>query len=120
MHRDFTQLSWSSQLEEDLRRIVRLAVFEDLDRGQDWTTISLVPEAAQAAASIVARKAGVIAGLAGVGVVFDEMEIEAVLHPLVQDGDKVAAGALLAKIRGAARARLTRGRAISDTSGHLP
>ena len=35
MNRDFTQLAWSRQLEEDVRRIVRLAVFEDLDRGQD-------------------------------------------------------------------------------------
>src|SRR6185295_1436548 len=101
MTRDFTQLAWSSQLEEDLRRIVRLAVFEDLDRGQDWTTIALVPEEIQAAASIVARQAGVIAGLAGAGVVLDEMEIEAQVHPLVQDGDAVAAGAVLATISGA-------------------
>src|SRR5438445_11149567 len=103
MPRDFTQLAWSSQLEEDLRRIVRLAVFEDLDRGQDWTTISLVPEEAQAAANIVARKAGVIAGLAAIAFVLDEMEIDAQFHPLVQDGDGVAAAAVLATISGAAR-----------------
>jgi nicotinate-nucleotide pyrophosphorylase (carboxylating) len=119
MHRDFAQLSWSSQLEEDLRRIVRLAVFEDLDRGQDWTTISLVPEEAQAAANIVARKAGVIAGLAGIGVILDEMEIEAQLHPLVQDGDKVASGAVLAKISGPARDLLTSERTILNLLGRL-
>src|SRR4051812_45330311 len=119
MYRDFTQLSWSSQLEEDLRRIVRLAVFEDLDRGQDWTTISLVPEEAQATANIVARKAGVISGLAGISVVFDEMEIEAELHQLVQDGDKFAPGAVLAKISGAARDLLTSERLILNLLGRL-
>src|SRR5262245_42287937 len=107
MNRDFTQLSWNSQLEEDLRRIVRLAVYEDLDRGQDWTTISLVPEEAQASASLVARQAGVIAGLKAIGVVLDEMEIEAQLHRQVQDGDSVVTGAAIATISGAARDLLT-------------
>src|SRR5262249_40444393 len=74
---------------------------------------------AQAAASIVARKAGVIAGLAGVGVILDEMEIEAQLHQLIQDGDQVAAGAVLAKISGAARDLLTSERTILNFLGRL-
>ena len=49
---------------------------------------------------IVARKSGVIAGLAAVAVVLDEMEIEVQFHSLVQDGDAVAAGAVLATISG--------------------
>ena len=64
MNRDFTQLAWSPQIEEDCRRLVRLAVFEDLDRGRTGRRSALVPEGATAAANIVARKAGVIAGLA--------------------------------------------------------
>src|SRR4029079_1976847 len=108
----FTHLGWSPQVEEDLRRIVRLAVFEDLDRGQDWTTVSLVPEEERATANLVARKAGLIAGLPAVAVVLDEMEIEAQFHQLVQDGDVVAAGAIIATIAGAARDLLTSERLI--------
>jgi nicotinate-nucleotide pyrophosphorylase (carboxylating) len=119
MNSDFTQLAWSDQIEEDLRRIVRLAVFEELDRGQDWTTVSLVPEGPQAAANIVARGAGVIAGLAGIGVVLDEMDIEADFQRLVQDGDAVAAGAVLATISGAARDLLTSERIILNLLGRL-
>lgn len=119
MHRDFTQLEWSSQIEEDLRRIVRLAVFEDLDRGHDWTTVSLVPENATAAAHIVARKAGVIAGLKAVAAIFDEMEIDAEVHPLVNDGDAVAAGAVLANISGPARDLLTSERIVLNVVGRL-
>jgi nicotinate-nucleotide pyrophosphorylase (carboxylating) len=119
MNRDFKQLAWSSQLEEDLRRIVRLAVFEELDRGQDWTTVSLVPEDSQAAANIVARKAGVIAGLQAVGVVLDEMEIEAQFHPLVQDADAVVANTVIATIAGPARDLLTSERTILNLLGRL-
>jgi nicotinate-nucleotide pyrophosphorylase (carboxylating) len=119
MSREFTQLSWSPRIEEDLRRIVRLAVHEELDRGQDWTTISLVPEDAQAAANIVARKAGVIAGVPALGVVLDEMDIEAQYHPLIQDGDAVAAGAIVATFAGAARDLLTSERTILNLLGRL-
>src|SRR5438132_2371174 len=98
MNRDFTQLAWSPQIEEDLRRLVRLAVFEDLDRGQDWTTICLVPEEARAAANVVVRRAGIIAGLPAIGVVLDEMEIQADVHLLFQDGDAVSAGTIVARI----------------------
>jgi len=107
MDRDFTQLSWSPQIAEDLRRLIRLAVYEDLDRGQDWTTVSLVPEEATATAHIVARKPGVIAGIPAVPIVLDEMEIEAEYHPLVKDGDSVPAGALIARLAGTARDLLT-------------
>ena len=55
---DFSQISWSPQVEEDCRRIVRLAVFEDLDRGYDWTTVALAPEGATASAQVVAREGG--------------------------------------------------------------
>src|SRR5437763_621336 len=119
MNRDFTQLAWSNLVEEDLRRIVRLAVFEDLDRGQDWTTICLVPEEAAASANIVARKPGIIAGIPAVPVVLDEMEIEAEYHPLVQDGDAVAAGAIVATLSASARDLLTSERTILNILGRL-
>lgn len=119
MKRDFAQLEWSSQIDEDLRRLVRLAVFEDLDRGHDWTTVSLVPEHVTAAAHIAARQAGVIAGLRAVPVIFDEMEIDAEFHPQVADGDAVAAGAVLAQISGQARDLLTSERIILNVLGRL-
>jgi nicotinate-nucleotide pyrophosphorylase (carboxylating) len=119
MNRDFQQHEWSPRVAEDLRRIVRLAVFEDLDRGQDWTTISLVPEEAVASANIVARKAGVIAGIPAVPLILDEMEIEAEYHPQVQDGNAVAAGAIVATLSGPARDLLTSERTILNVLGRL-
>src|SRR5262245_19046115 len=117
--RNFTQVSWSPQVEEDLRRIVRLAVFEDLDRGQDWTTVCLVSDEAKAAAKIIVRKAGVVAGLIALGVILDEMEIDADYCPLAQDGDAVAAGTCVATIAGPARGLLTSERTILNVLGRL-
>src|SRR5262245_39435517 len=119
MNRDFTQLAWSSQLAEDVRRLTRLAVFEDLDRGQDWTTVCLVPEAARAAANVVARQAGVMAGLAAIPTLLDEMEIEAEFRSLASDGDAVAAGMVVATIAGQARDLLTSERTILNLLGRL-
>lgn len=117
--RDFDQLTWSKLLEEDLRRLVRLAVLEDLDRGQDWTTVCLVPEGARAAANVVARQAGVVAGLPAIGTILDEMDIEAELHLLAADGDAVSGGAVVATLAGAARDLLTSERTILNLLGRL-
>lgn len=119
MSRVFTQLAWSPQIAEDLRRLVRLAVLEDLDRGQDWTTVSLVPEAATASANVAARKPGVISGLAAIPIILDEMEIQAECHLKVQDGDAVPAGAILATLSGNARDLLTSERIILNLLGRL-
>jgi nicotinate-nucleotide pyrophosphorylase (carboxylating) len=119
MKRDFTQLTWSPQLADDVRRLTRLAVFEDLDRGQDWTTVCLVGEASKAAANIVARQAGVMAGLAAIPALLDEMEIEAELRLLAADGDAVPARTTVATIAGSARDLLTSERTILNLLGRL-
>ncbi|HEX5105414.1 MAG TPA: carboxylating nicotinate-nucleotide diphosphorylase [Pirellulaceae bacterium] len=119
MSKEFRQLAWSSDLEEDCRRIVRLAVYEDLDRGYDWTTICLVPEEAQAAASVVVRQPGVIAGLDAAPVVLDEMDIAAEFQLQSQDGDVVEAGTVVATIAGPARDLLTSERALLNLIGRL-
>ena len=119
MERDFVQLAWSAQVEEDCRRIVRLAVFEDLDRGYDWTTVALVPEGAGAAADVVARQAGVIAGLQAARVTLDEMDIPGQWQPRVSDGEHVAAGTVIATISGSARDLLTSERTILNLIGRM-
>lgn len=116
---EFTQLEWSPRLEEDVRRLVRLAVEEDLDAGQDWTTVALVPPRAAAAAQVVARQAGVVAGLPALAVVLEEMEIAAQVELLAQDGQAVAAGQPLAVLRGSARDLMTSERTLLNLLGRL-
>ena len=67
MPHEYRQIEWDAELEDDCRHIVRLAIREDLGRLYDWTTVALVPEAAQGKAAIlraVRRRRGGIAGRA--------------------------------------------------------
>jgi nicotinate-nucleotide pyrophosphorylase (carboxylating) len=119
MQRDFSQLEWSASVEEDCRRIVRLAVAEDFDRGYDWTTVSLVEQGIAATAEVVARQGGVIAGLEAARTALDEMEIEAQWLPAVRDGAAVNAGTVIATIQGSARDLLSSERILLNLIGRL-
>jgi nicotinate-nucleotide pyrophosphorylase (carboxylating) len=119
LNRDFVQLSWNETLEADTRRIVRLAVYEDLDAGHDWTTVALVPQGVTAAAEVAARQPGVIAGLESARVALDEMDLSAEWQPLVPDGAVVERGAKIAVIRGDARELLTSERIVLNLIGRL-
>ncbi len=90
--KEHAQTSWNEQLAADMRQLVRLAVDEDLEGGQDWTTVALVPEAKSARAFVVARVDGVIAGLAAGNTVLDEMDCRATFQPFAADGDAYYAG----------------------------
>jgi nicotinate-nucleotide pyrophosphorylase (carboxylating) len=119
MMKDYRQLTWDADVEHDCRQIVRLAILEDLERGQDWTTVSLASEAAQAAANVVARKPGVIAGIEAARIVLEEMEIAAAWEPHVLDGAHVERGTIVARLQGPARGLLTAERTLLNMMGRM-
>lgn len=119
MKREFSQIQWDAQLEDDCRQLIRLAVREDLDRGYDCATLALVPEDATGRAAIVVRQAGVIAGLPAARLVLDEMEISAAWTTHVHDGSFVDPQTTVAEIAGAARDLLTSERLILNLLGRL-
>ncbi len=125
MAKEFQQTEWDEQVVEDCRRLIRLAVLEDLDRGHDWTTVSLVPREAEGRAALVARKAGVIAGLVAMPIIIDEMDRKMQFEAAVQDGKNVAdgtaveQGAKLGMVSGPARSLLTAERLFLNFVGRL-
>lgn len=119
MPKEFDQLEWNAAIEDDLRQLVRLAVREDLDRQQDWTTVALVSPDRQGRAAVVAREAGVMAGLRALPIVIDEMQAAIEFHAHAKDGDEVAAGAVVAELAGGARDLLTCERPLLNLLGRL-
>jgi nicotinate-nucleotide pyrophosphorylase (carboxylating) len=117
--KDYRQIVWDAQLEDDCRQLVRLSIREDLDRLYDWTTVALVPERARGRATVVARSAGVVAGLPAAKLTLAEFDSELVWAPLVADGDRVEAGAHLATLAGSARNMLTAERTLLNMLGRL-
>ncbi|MEM7316841.1 MAG: carboxylating nicotinate-nucleotide diphosphorylase, partial [Planctomycetota bacterium] len=106
-------------VEHELRQIVRLAVAEDIGRLQDWTTVALVRESEKAAAYIVTREPGIIAGLPAGPAVLKEMDCEVEFVKLIEDGDRVEPLQRIAEIRGSARDMLTSERIILNLIGRL-
>ncbi|MEJ2217709.1 MAG: carboxylating nicotinate-nucleotide diphosphorylase [Gemmatimonadota bacterium] len=101
-----------------LRRYARRALTEDLGRG-DVTTDLLVGAGARARARIVARAAGVVAGVGLAREVFRVRDDALTATPHAQDGDRVAAGAVLLVVEGSARAILSAERVALNYLGRL-
>lgn len=119
MERDFRQIEWDDALDDDCRQLVRLAVREDLEREQDWTTLALAPAERTGTAAIVARQPGVAAGMRAVAAAIDEMGAVLSLEMVVADGDRVEAGACLGRLRGNVRDLLTCERILLNMLGRL-
>ncbi len=119
MSADFATVQWDAQLERDCRDLVRLALREDLCWQEDWTTTAIVDVDRQGAADVVARQAGVVAGLKSVAIVLAEGRAHATFKPSLADGDVVEPGATLGRIEGAARDLLTCERTILNLLSRL-
>jgi nicotinate-nucleotide pyrophosphorylase (carboxylating) len=119
MPADFTQLDWNNAIEDDLRQIVRIAVREDLERQQDWTTLALVGPDEQGRAAVVVRRAGIVAGLRALPILIDEMHAAIEVECTAADGQEVAAGTVVAELAGSARDLLVCERPLLNLLGHL-
>jgi nicotinate-nucleotide pyrophosphorylase (carboxylating) len=117
--KDFQQLDWNAELEDDLRQLVRLAVREDLGRQNDWTTVALVDPETQGRAAIVAREPGVIAGMQAAPVLINEMQAAIDWRAHAKDGDEIERGTCVAEISGTARDMLTCERPLLNLLGRL-
>lgn len=119
MLREFRQSRWDHFVEEDCRALVRLAVREDLERQQDWTTVATVPRERRGAANIVLREPGVVAGIPALAVVVDEMQAQIRIRTQVTDGAQVPARTPLARLEGNVRDLLTCERTLLNLLGRL-
>ena len=98
---------------------VTRALAEDLGRAGDVTSIATIPETTSARAIVVARTAGVIAGLPLVAATFRKLAPETEIAAKQRDGAHVAAKTALMTVAGPARAVLAAERVAINFLGHL-
>ena len=77
---------------DEIRRVVRAALAEDLGSG-DVTTLATVPEECRVTALMVAREPLVVAGLELAETAFLDLCPQANIKRAAQDGGRVPAGA---------------------------
>ena len=99
--------------------LVRRALAEDLAGGVDVTSAATVPADQIAVGDLVARAAGVVAGLPVAAAVFAAVDPRVVVEPAARDGDRVGSGAVLATVTGPTRSLLTAERTALNLLCHL-
>ncbi|MEH6676287.1 carboxylating nicotinate-nucleotide diphosphorylase [Phenylobacterium sp.] len=99
--------------------VVRAALAEDLGRAGDVTAMACIDADARLSVAFVARKPGVAAGLACARLALVALDPEARFETLVADGAPLAAGSVLARAQGNARAILSAERTGLNLLGRL-
>ncbi len=98
---------------------VRAALAEDLGRAGDVTALACIAADARLSAVFAARQPGVIAGLAGARLAVLALDPRARFETVAADGDRVAPGAILARVEANARALLSAERTALNILGRL-
>jgi nicotinate-nucleotide pyrophosphorylase (carboxylating) len=103
----------------DLDRVVRAALEEDLRYGPDVTTAAVIPPGTTSVADVVARQPGTLAGLPVAAAVLDAACPPVTFTPQARDGDRVAAGDVVARVEGPLAEILTAERTLLNFLTHL-
>jgi nicotinate-nucleotide pyrophosphorylase (carboxylating) len=104
---------------EALKRVVDLALAEDLGVAGDITTDAVIPPGTPIQAEIRSREAGRIAGTDVVAVVLAQFKEHADFTIVAADGSDVAPGDVVVRLSGSARTVLTAERTILNVLGRL-
>jgi nicotinate-nucleotide pyrophosphorylase (carboxylating) len=102
-----------------IEQAVRRALDEDLGRAGDITSAATIPAGKKAKAKLVARKAGVLAGLACAAESFRAIDPNVSFRAKTRDGAKLAANEIIAEIEGPAITILSGERVALNFVGHL-
>lgn len=86
--------------------LIMMALEEDIGEG-DVTSGYFIPDDRMARAFITVRKAGVVSGVDLAEAVFREVDPQLEVQVMVEDGSRVAPGAMLMRVEGKARSILT-------------
>ncbi len=101
------------------RRLVELALEEDLGATGDVTSQILIPATAEGCATMVARAPGVLAGLPAAAMVFGVVGPNIKIETLLPDGSALEPGSRIAVITGPARGILAGERVALNFVQHL-
>ena len=103
----------------DLAEFVARVLAEDMGSGGDVTSKATIDPGARFTAEMNCREPIVVAGLDIALAFFRALDREVRIERLVRDGDQVAAGAVLMRLDGNARAMLAAERSALNTLQHL-
>jgi len=102
-----------------LDAFIAATLAEDMGEAGDITSAAVIPADARFAAVMNSRDAITVAGLPLAEAFFRKLDRDVRIERLVEDGEQVAAGTVLMRLEGAARAMLSAERSALNTVQHL-
>jgi nicotinate-nucleotide pyrophosphorylase (carboxylating) len=99
-------MAFSSGEQSACRRLIDLALAEDLGTAGDLTSQAIVPAELNGKGAFIARAQGVVAGLPAAAMVCATVDAALTFQPLVADGAKIEPGRHLAEVEGPMRSLL--------------
>lgn len=107
--------------QQSARRLIALALEEDLGTSGDITSNSLIDASHSGTVSIVARKPGVLCGTVLIPLILQQVDQHGSVQyeQKLEDGETLAKGALIATLSGPTRILLTAERTILNFLTHL-
>ena len=108
----------ATNLQSAILNLIDLALAEDIGPG-DVTSEAVLPPDLRLRAHIVAKQAGVVAGLPVAEAVFWRVDPSVRFTPRAEDGARVEAGTVLAEVEGPARSLLAAERTALNFLQHL-
>jgi nicotinate-nucleotide pyrophosphorylase (carboxylating) len=93
-------------LKFQVEEIIKNALLEDINNG-DITTDNLIDENSMSKGEIIVKEEGIIAGIDIAELVFKMVDKDFKFNKLINDGEKVCKGSVIAKIEGKTRAILS-------------
>ena len=84
---------------EKIKDIVQLAIKEDIGDG-DITSKIFIPDGSETEGMLIAKEAGIVAGLPVAGYVLSQIDENLVLTSNIEDGSRVKKGTIIGSVRG--------------------
>lgn len=117
--REYRQTQWDEQLASHVAARAVEWFAEDLGHECDWTSVGLIGRTARSELAVVARRDGVIAGLAAAAIVAGVADPGLEWRPLAADGAAVGAGERVALLSGSTRSVLAAERVLLNMLGRM-
>jgi nicotinate-nucleotide pyrophosphorylase (carboxylating) len=119
MFRDFHQNNWSPEIENELQRLLQIAISEDTGEIGDLTSLALISEQLHGSALIRSREDGVMAGIQAVSVILQAINPALDWQSFIADGSPISAGDKIGQIAGPLQSMLIAERLVLNLLGKL-
>jgi nicotinate-nucleotide pyrophosphorylase (carboxylating) len=113
------QFQMNSAEQQSAQSLIAAALLEDLGCQEDLTSAATIPAESEASVNIVSRESGVLCGIAAAQQTYQQLGGGVRVELLMQDGSRVAAGDIVARVGGPVRVLLTGERTVLNLMCHL-